>query len=453
MAKKAFQNEIDVLAYQRNSLNKLDQNYRDLDESISILEAQVEKYRLSQGIDAPAPDVAAEKENVCRSGSREGMVRDTDDFDNLLRDAHHAGFYGSVLTDVASQDEIDETVRLLNHYYSEYSDQYVLDQDDYAVAGIIGVIAAMVEFFLVTKTSGSSVTAGPLKTGVENFWNRLLSPEKIRELENRYKVTYDISKNTSAISQKVLGLCPLYHRYQSLGHDPILGLVFGVSDLMKGEATIIDGNGRLIIQSVSGAQGMSFVQAVITVFGHFLSDVGTKSPGGKILSVPAPLLPLLQLIQAGSIEYNGEFYNIGDLSKKMYGDGYNFNHFVGMSIPVIMIEILSRLAFTIREVFIEKKSFESTHNNPKLTVMRCISNGVLFAENAGKLIVTKNPFAINYPAWISMANYGFKTLKWCSYDKEIGKISHAASYINADWKYLEISARNLDSSVETYILE
>lgn len=85
--------------------------------------------------------------------------------------------------------------------------------------------------------------------------------------------------------------------------------------------------------------------------------------------------------------------------------------------------------------------------------MRCISNGVLFAENAGKLIVTKNPFAINYPAWISMANYGFKTLKWCSYDKEIGKISHAASYINADWKYLEISARNLDSSVETYILE
>ena len=56
---------------------------------------------------------------------------------------------------------------------------------------------------------------GKLKSGVEDFWNKLLSEEKIRDLEEEYRVTYDVSSNTSKISQEVLGLCPLYHRFQS----------------------------------------------------------------------------------------------------------------------------------------------------------------------------------------------------------------------------------------------
>ncbi len=457
MTEKAFQKEIDVLAHQRSSVDKLNQDYADLDASISDLEAQVEKYRLAQEIDdSSLENLSADqagKDPCSRGVFQNSAAQGSDSFDDLLKKAHRAGFADSILADIATQEEIDETVRLLNSYYSEYSGQYTLDQEDYAVAGIIGVMAALMDYFLVTVTSGSSVTSGSLKTGVENFWNKMLSPEKIKDLEKKYKVTYDISRNTSAVSQEILGLCPLYHRYQSLGHDPILGFVFGTADLMKGTAMIIDGSGRLVIQSVSGTEGISFVEAVITVFGHFLSDVGKKSPGGKILSVPAPLMPLLQLIQAGSISYNGKNYNIGDLSKKMYGDGYNFNHFVGMSIPVALIEILTKLTFTIREVFIKGNSFESVKNNPKLTVMLCIASGVLFAENAGKLIITKNPFAINYPAWISMANYGFRTLKWFSYDKGKGEIAHAQSYIDANWKYLEISAESMSSPSEIFIIE
>lgn len=357
------------------------------------------------------------------------------------------------LYEIATIKEINEVNYLLSRYYSEFTDQYKLDKYDYAISGIIGTIAALMDYFLVTKVDGKKVVPGKLKSGVEDFWNKLLSTKKIKELEEKYKVTYDISLNTSKISQEILGLCPLYHRFQSLGHDPILGFIFGISDLMKGQLTAIDGSGRLIVQSVQGAGTKSFIESIITVFGHFLSDVGTKSSKtGKILSVPAPLTPLLQLIQAGSIEYNGTRFTVADLSKKMYGDGYNFNHFIGMSLPVLLIEVLTRLSFVIKEIFFSETEV-SLKGNPKLTIMLCIANGILFTENVGKLAITKNPFSINYVSWIATAKHGFKTLKWVAYDREMGKIQYAQEYINTNWQYLMISANEIDSEIPVYYID
>ena len=42
----------------------------------------------------------------------------------------------------------------------------------------------------------------------------------------------------------------------------------------------------------------------------------------------------------------------------MYYDGYNFNHFIGMSIPVFLVEILTRLSFVIKEMFLKKWCFD-----------------------------------------------------------------------------------------------
>lgn len=150
------------------------------------------------------------------------------------------------------------------------------------------------------------------------------------------------------------------------------------------------------------------------------------------------------------MEYKGNKLTVGDLSKKMYYDGYNFNHFIGMSIPVFLIDVLIRLAFVIKEIFLSNNNI-SFRNNPKLTTMLCISNGILFAENAGKLVITKNPFSINYVSWITTAKYGFKTLKWIAYDREIGKMEHVQEYINTNWDYIISSANYLD--IGTYSIE
>lgn len=446
-----FQKEVDVLKYQREKLNTLSNDYANLNSELDDLEKRLKQYMTNNNIDANEINSRVQQQET-KVKSTYVETKPQRAFEELVSEAHQAGYKDVNLYEVATKQEIAEVNHLLSKYYKDYTEQYKLDKYDYAIAGIIGTIAAGIDLFLVTKVNGSQVTAGKLKSGVEGFWNTLLSEDKIKALEEKYKVTYDISTNTSKISQEVLGLCPQYHRFQSLGHDPILGFIFGVSDLMKGQLTAIDGNGRLIIQAVNGAETKGLIESIITVFGHFLSDVGTKSSTGKILSVPAPLTPLLQLIQVGSIEYNGKKYTVGDLSKRMYHDGYNFNHFIGMSIPVLLIEILTRLSFVIKEIFFMKSNV-SLKGNPKLTVMLCIANGILFAENVGKLVITKNPFAINYVSWIATAKYGFKTFKWYAYDREMGKVAYAQEYIDLDWRYLEASAKEIGKNQEAFIIE
>ncbi len=451
MDKKVFQDEIDVLKYQREKIKKIDKSNEQIDNELSLLEKQAQEYIKQQGISHSTVN-----NYIVESSTEQIIVQEPENlinknFSELLIDAHENGYSDVKLEKVATVREINEVNFLLNKYYSEFTDQYKLDKYDYAISGIVGTIAALMDYFLATKVDGKKVTSGKMKSGVEKLWGQLISDEKIEALEKKFKVCYDISTNTSKISQEVLGLCPGFHRFQSLGHDPILGFIFGVANLMKGELTAIDGNGRLIVQSVHDAESKPLIDSIITVFGHFLSDVAAKSDSGKILSVPAPLTPLLQLIQAGSIDYNGKKYTIADLSKRMYGDGYNFNHFIGMSIPVLLIEILIRLSFVIKEMIFAKKDV-AIKNNPKLNTMLCISNGILFAENVGKLAITKNPFAINYVSWIATAKYGFKTLKWIAYDREIGKIDHAQEYIDMSWQYLELSAHEQEQIGSIYYI-
>ena len=286
------------------------------------------------------------------------------------------------------------------------------------------------DFFLVTKVNIASGTVQPgfLKSGVQNLWDKILPQDKVALLESKYKVPFDISTNTSKISQEVLGLNPKTHRFQSLGHDPILGFIFGVKDLIHGELTAIDGNGRFIIQNVSGVQGKGFMEAVITEFGHLLSDVNATSPTGMKLSIPAPLTPLLQMIQVGNVSYNGKSYTIEDLSKRMYYDGFNFNHFIGMSIPVLLIHIVIHLYTVLREMFSEGY----TRTKHKSDILLFAANSILCAENVGKLIVTKNPFAINYVSWADTAKYTIRTMKFVLVDYHLEQIDYIQKIIDQE---------------------
>lgn len=42
---------------------------------------------------------------------------------------------------------------------------------------------------------------------------------------------------------------------------------------------------------------------------------------------------------------------------------------------------------------------------------------VATAVNAGKLVFTENPMAINYPQWIAFAKYSYQQLKWIAVTK------------------------------------
>ena len=110
-------------------------------------------------------------------------------------------------------------------------------------------------------------------------------------------------------------------------------------DILKGQFTAIDKHGKLIVQAVdiSGRDtvGMNISEAIARVIGHMKPDIATP-PG-----LPAPLMPLLQFLQVGSIGKGG--YTIGDFSRIIYRQGYDFSRFIAMSIPVLLIEVIVRI--------------------------------------------------------------------------------------------------------------
>ena len=97
------------------------------------------------------------------------------------------------------------------------------------------------------------------------------------------KVPYDI------VSPK-LGLTPNVHRLASLGHDPLLGLVFGVRDIISGSCTFIDKSGAWRVIDHPNHEGTrNPLEALVKVVVHGFSDVFTvQGPPATLLgAVPA----------------------------------------------------------------------------------------------------------------------------------------------------------------------
>ena len=265
-----------------------------------------------------------------------------------------------------------------------------------------------------------------------------LSPQEISALEKRNWVPYD-SANSSGLNQTVEGLGARTHRYQSLGHDPLLGFIFGTMDILKGQFTAIDKHGKLIVQAVnvSGRDtvGMSIFEALARVFGHMKSDIATSA------GLPAPLMPLLQFLQVGSIGKGG--YTIGEVSRIMYRQGYDFSHFIAMSIPVLLIEVIVRISYFAKRMseghsFMDSLPFDTPGNKkPKLQTMLFSAHLMAAAANAGKVAVSQNPLSISYPQWMAFFKYGFHQLKWVAFEKEQNMFDHVHKKIDQEWSDID----------------
>lgn len=176
---------------------------------------------------------------------------------------------------------------------------------DYGIAGIAGVLASLVDIFLVKMptTKGllgsSSSQGGTLSDFFKNHLRNKFTGQEIRELEENNWVPYDASTSKN-LTEYVTGLGPRSHRFHSIGHDPILGFIFGVKDIICGTMTTIDSKGKFVTQTISGAPvGMSLFDALGRQIDHLKSDIGT--PAG----LPVPFMSLLGLIQVGSSEKKG----------------------------------------------------------------------------------------------------------------------------------------------------
>ena len=124
----------------------------------------------------------------------------------------------------------------------------------------------------------------------------------------------------------------------SPGHDPVLGFVFGVKDIMDGTGTYIDKNGDLRrIGTSMSPEGLN--AAFLKVFLHLLSDVGTSA------GIQPPFFTLLQLVKSRSpfvLGPSGERVSWTDVARYMYAHGYDLRHFATMGMVPASVEMIIR---------------------------------------------------------------------------------------------------------------
>lgn len=260
--------------------------------------------------------------------------------------------------------------------------------------------------------------------------------------KTKYKTPYDAQDNRNTTIY-VEGLSTYYHRLLSLGHDPILGFLIGILDIMNNRMTTIDKSGKIVSQVMgcyTGRTESSLFEALLRQLRHLKSDLTTP------MGLPAPLMGVFNLFQFGEI--GEEKQTIAEIVQGMYYEGYDFIHFCSASIPVMVSEIIVRICYAfkrIKEGHSIKDSIPVTLNRtqrPKLGTMLFISHSISASINAGKVYFTKNPMSINYPQWLAFAKYSYQQLKWNLINKPLLRDKYVHDKIDEEFKELYLSISN-----------
>lgn len=355
------------------------------------------------------------------------------------------------LESLFTDEEIKANKQAILMLNEEYNAVHRLDKFDVSISVVAGLLGAAIDILLVgiPQKTHDGLKGGPLSNYVRDWFDKKFPEAEMENLANSKvsKVPYDAQDNRNT-TEYVEGLSAYYHRLLSLGHDPLLGLIFGVLDIKNGTMTTIDKTGKIVSQVMRNydeRKEIDIFAAVAKQIIHFKSDITTS------MGLPAPLMGLFNLLQFGSI---GEAeQTVAEIVQGMYYEGYDFIHFCSMSIPTMIIEVVVRLGYAfkrIKEGHAVKESIPFSLNrekHPRLATMLFIGHSAATAVNAGKVYFTKNPMAINYPQWIAFAKHSYKQLKWAILKKPELRDAYVRGEIN---KELHIVYEEVDSTFEKY---
>ena len=333
----------------------------------------------------------------------------------------------------------DTAIEPINLVLSDLSDpklkgDFKLNSLDVIVSITAGVIASIIDIVLVGRPEvvklyrggenfdGSVLTAALRKVG--NGDDKI--SELLKWLSNKCVVPYDLSIKKGVV-------IPNNHRLRNLGHDPLLGLLFAVTDIILGTATLIDndGNIRIIVRDKDYPPQEKYL-AVIYYLGHLLSDMCTSR------GLPIPGFVLSQFFTN-----NEDDKSIAKIAEEMYKDGYDLRHLASMSTPVVVknmiidtyIHLFLKENKSDFETIAEKEIRENKKNAYKCR-LRLVSDAVSCGGNVLKFFTpptSGNITALNLPEWASLISNTIAELKYQLRDKSVEEVIHNREIINDNW--------------------
>ncbi|MDW8750903.1 hypothetical protein Q7W34_05540 [Streptococcus suis] len=396
-----------VLKYQQLDLEGVGKVTQSAKKRLNQQISSSEELLISLGYQLPSKAKMTKNKEAQIGSKKERAILS---WEQLVEKANQQVQDDIVFEDILTADEIAENREVLTALRAEYQAIYNLDKFDILLGVGSGILASLVDILLIGMPA-KTVNAGPLAKYVRKRFETVFSPG---DLENWKfaKVPFDAQDNRNT-KRIVNGLSPQYHRLYSLGHDPLLGFIIGVLDIMNGQMTTIDKFGKIVVQDMPNYQDRkeeNIFFAIAKLLVHFKSDITTS------MGLPAPLMGLFNLLQFGRI--GEEEKTIAQIVQGMYHAGYDFIHFATMSIPVMIIEVLVRMGYACRRMsqgvsLSDAVAFSTDRKKyPKLGTILFTAHSVSTAVNLGKIIITENPLAINYPQWLAFFKYSYQEVHY-----------------------------------------
>ena len=287
---------------------------------------------------------------------------------------------------------------------------------DYGVVALAVIVGALTDYFLVA-TPGGTFKGEPQRGSPLTAWmkeqSKKLAPIRIDDGIDRNALQQWIAELTTAAEKwaKVPydvvkpkdGLTPRVHRLASLGHDPLLGLLFGVMDIISGTCTFIDKSGTWkVIDNPRYKGSGNPLEALVKVVVHGFSDVFTAQ------GLPLPFMSPFQLIGANSgftVKKGGDPVPVRDVVRYMYANGYDLRHFITAAISPAIAEVILWTYHSVRayKANSEPKKPEIP-DKLKREQMRVLTHALLGSANILKTALYGwNPMAINLAQFQTLA--------------------------------------------------
>lgn len=441
-----------VLSYQARTLAEI---HRPSTEEIESRIFESEELLRSLGYGEKLPDL---QNVICPSPvDFPNKVIVVPSWESLCVEAEKSVETGCALEDIFTQEELRSNEQAIRQLNNEYNVLHRLDKFDIAISAGAGILGAAVDLLLVgiPQKTTDGLKGGPLANYVRDWFDKKFPEEEMEKLAHSKvsKVPYDAQDNRYT-AEWVEGLSAYYHRLLSLGHDPLLGLIIGVADILTGCMTTIDKTGKIVSQvmmNYADRKESDIFAAIAKQLIHFKSDLTTS------MGLPAPLMGLFNLLQFGS--FGEEEQTIAEIVQGMYYEGYDFIHFCTLSIPVMIVEVVTRIGYGIKRIkegnsVKDSVPFSSNREkHPKLGTMLFIGHSAATAVNAGKVFFTRNPMEINYPQWLAFAKYSYQQLKWMVIEKPNARDLYIRSVLNDELQsVLDSVDEDFDEISKNYIV-
>ena len=427
MKKDPYQKDLKAIRLLQDRSSEISTTHESINADLDSIKAALSGL-IDNKEELNSPDFIKNKERHLESMSQRSQLVESS-LEQIYNAAENAFKDRVLLSDVLTVQDSVEVSNKINLRVKAFNDRYGLDGWDYAIAGSCGLFAAMLDILFVKAPPKPTVKWEKEVDGVFNKWvqqafNKILPPDLSEALSKANPIgAPDSSTIADLVGAPPKSINPTNHRLKSLAHDPILGFIFGVMDMLNGTCTIVINGTIKSIPSTKPATEGSIFQLLGRMLGHLLSDVNAPSVNGnRGMGLPAPFMGILRMFEGIPVGDS----NFGKQIEWMYVNGYDFRQFVVTSIPMAIMEVMLRAFYVIKQMKLYNRPFGESlvdtmplKMNPRFRIMLALAYGTSSSVNAGKVYVTKNILDANYASWMGLAWNGFHALKWVAFDRHL----------------------------------